>query len=126
MRRFSAVAVALVALAACDNRGPGSITATPGSDATRAGTPATTSVPQVLASGLEYPRGFAFGPDGAIYVAEAGTPEGNTTMTVGLCPQVGFGPSSGGFTSRISRITLGGMRTTVADHLPSAVNAFGD
>src|SRR3954471_2033373 len=104
MRRLSAVAVALVTLAACDNRGTASITESPGLDASRARTPASPALTQVLANGLEYPRGFAFGPDGAIYVAEAGTPEGNTTMTVGLCPQVGFGPSSGGFTSRISRI----------------------
>lgn len=126
MQRFLAVTAALIALAACDNHGATNITGTPEAGATRAPVPATPAAPQVIASGLEYPRGFAFGPDGAIYLAEAGTPEGNTTMTVGLCPQVGFGPSRGGFTSRISRITLDGTRTTVADHLPSAQNALGD
>lgn len=126
MRRFLAVAAALVTLAACDNRGTTSITGTPEAGATRAPATSMPATPQVISGGLEYPRGFSFGPDGAIYVAEAGTPEGNTTMTVGLCPQVGFGPSAGGFTSRISRITLDGTRTTVADHLPSAVNVLGD
>ena len=128
MQRFMAVAAitAVVALAACDNHGTTSITAAPDAGTTRASAPATTAAPQVIVSGLEYPRGFAFGPDGAIYLAEAGTPEGNDTYTVGLCPQVGFGPSAGGFTSRISRITMAGERTTVADHLPSARNALGD
>ena len=127
MQRFLAVAAAaLVTVAACDNRSATSITGSSDADATRLSPAAAPATPQVIAGGLEYPRGFAFGPDGAIYLAEAGTPEGNTTMTVGLCPQVGFGPSAGGFTSRISRITLDGTRTTVADHLPSAINALGD
>ena len=126
MRRFLAVATVLVLFAACDHSGTTSITGAPDAGATRAPVATTLATPQVIRSGLEYPRGFAFGPDGAIYLAEAGTPEGNTTMTVGLCPQVGFGPSAGGFTSRISRITLDGTRTTVADHLPSAINALGD
>jgi hypothetical protein len=40
----------------------------------------------VYASGLESPRGLKFGPDGDLYVAEAGT--GGTISTVGSCPQV--------------------------------------
>ena len=128
MQRFTAVTAitAVVVLAACDNHGTTSITAAP--EAARLERPGRTRrvYRSVIASGLEYPRGFAFGPDGAIYLAEAGTPEGNDTYTVGLCPQVGFGASAGGFTSRISRITLAGERTTVADHLPSARNALGD
>jgi len=128
MQRFLAVTalIAVVSLAACDAHDATSITATPDAGATRAPVPTAPAAPQVLASGLEYPRGFAFGPDGAIYLAEAGTPAGNTMSTVGLCPQVGFGASLGGFTSRISRITMTGARTTVADHLPSAVNVLGD
>ncbi len=42
--------------------------------------------PFVLASGLEGPRGLRFGPDGYLYVAEAGT--GGTNSTVGQCTQV--------------------------------------
>ena len=55
--------------------------------------------PFVLASGLEGPRGLRFGPDGYLYVAEAGT--GGTNSTVGQCTQVpgppaGPGPDTGG------------------------------
>ncbi|WP_370086266.1 ScyD/ScyE family protein [Streptacidiphilus sp. MAP12-16] len=74
---------------------------------------------RVLAGGLKNPRGLAFGPDGRLYVAEGGS--GGNASTVGKCPQVpDVGPYTGGFTSRISSITLSGKRTTVVDHLPSS------
>lgn len=75
-------------------------------------------------SGLEFPRGLKFGPDGNLYVAEAGS--GGAMTTFGQCDQVLFppGPYKGGLTSRISMISPdGGTITTVADNLPSAVNA---
>jgi len=80
----------------------------------------------VIATGLEAPRGLRFGPDGMLYVAEAGT--GGTTSTAGLCDQViaPIGPYKGGKTSRISRIDMSGHRTTVASGLPSSVDAIGD
>jgi hypothetical protein len=78
--------------------------------------------PFTVASGLEGPRGLRFGPDGYLYVAEAGT--GGTTSTVGQCVQVpgppgGPGPDTGGLTARISKISPSGKVTTVASGFPS-------
>lgn len=125
MNRFLATAVVVLALAACDARSPDSAAPTP-PDASRV---ATAVAPQVIVSGLHFPRGFAFGRDGAIYVAEAGVPEGNETSTVATgCQQVPapIGPWTGGFTGRISRVTMRGERTTVVDGLPSARDQMGD
>src|SRR5260370_38824431 len=75
----------------------------------------------VFATGLNNPRGLAFGPDGNLYVAEAGL--GGTNSTVGQCtPQVvpPVGPYTGGLTASISKISPAAVRTTVIDHLPSA------
>jgi glucose/arabinose dehydrogenase len=84
------------------------------------------STKTVIASGLQAPRGLKFGPDGMLYVAEAGT--GGTNSTVGTCPQVPapVGPYKGGRNGRISRIDKSGKRTTVASGFASSVDAFGD
>jgi Repeat of unknown function (DUF6923) len=75
----------------------------------------------VFASGLNNPRGLAFGPGGDLYVAEGGL-GGSLMTTPADCTQVPspVGPYSGGFTSRISKIGPNGVRTTVADGLPSS------
>jgi hypothetical protein len=80
----------------------------------------------VFASGLEAPRGLKFGPDGYLYVAEAGA--GGTVSTVGSCTQVPapIGPYLGGNTGRISKLDKSGNRTTVASGFPSSVAAQGD
>ncbi|MEO8764681.1 MAG: ScyD/ScyE family protein, partial [Ginsengibacter sp.] len=76
---------------------------------------------KVFATGLNNPRGLKFGPDGNLYVAEAGI--GGTDSTVGICEQVVFpigpyvGSPNGG---RISKINHAGTRTTVTDQLPSS------
>jgi hypothetical protein len=89
------------------------------------GQPAIEPTPYVVASGLEGPRGLRFGPDGDLYVAEAGT--GGTTSTAGQCTQVPTppGPWTGGPTARISKISSGGKVTTVASGFPSTTGAGG-
>jgi hypothetical protein len=79
--------------------------------------------PFIFASKLEGPRGLRFGPEGDLYVAEAGTGGTNKT-TVKQCVQVpgppgGPGPDSGGLTARISKISPNGKVTTVASGFPS-------
>lgn len=71
--------------------------------------PVTTSI---FATGLNNPRGLKFGPDGNLYVAEAGV-GGMQSSTD--CPFAGS--SNGG---RVSRIDMNGSRTTVTDQLPSS------
>ena len=125
-RRLLLAGLAALALAACDQPRPTEPDATGGPPI--AGSPAPDAVgpPTVFASGLLYPRGLAFGPDGALYVAEAGTVPGHTTLTVGQCEQVPapLGPFRGGATGRISRVDAAGTRSTVASGLPSGVNGM--
>ena len=79
----------------------------------------------VYATGLNNPRGLKFGPDGKLYVAEGGT--GGTNSTTG-CDQVipPIGPYTGSQTgARISVIDSLGVRTTVADNIPSSQTSAG-
>ena len=75
----------------------------------------------VVATGLNDPRGLAFGPNKHLYVAEAGS-GGATVSTVGVCDQIQppVGPARGGATARILEFGSDGAYTVVADHLPSA------
>jgi hypothetical protein len=79
----------------------------------------------VYASGLNGPRGLKFGPDGALYVAEAGR-GGSTPSASFACELVPppVGPYFGGPTARISKITGPGQVTTVVDGLPSAISSL--
>lgn len=85
-------------------------------------TPAQRPAPAVtvFASGLNNPRGLTFGPHGDLFVAEGGL-GGRAMTTPANCTQVPapIGPYSGGFTARISKINRKGVRTAVAEGLPS-------
>jgi hypothetical protein len=75
----------------------------------------------VIASGLDNPRGLTFGPDGALYVAEAG--RGGTST---LCDVGGNGqPRCYGPTGAITRITGIGVHDRVVTGLPSVAQASG-
>ncbi|MEX2246607.1 MAG: ScyD/ScyE family protein [Dehalococcoidia bacterium] len=88
--------------------------------ATAQDAPPGPSAGEKLAGDLLQPRGIAVGPDGFVYVAEAGT--GGATEVV--LPE-GAGTLKTGLTGRISKIDPAtGTRTTVADELPSV--AFAD
>jgi hypothetical protein len=82
--------------------------------------------PTVYGAGLEAPRGLRFGPDGYLYVAEAGL--GGTSSTGTACTQVPgpVGPYTGSSNARISKISPKGVRTTVALGFPSTQDAQGD
>ncbi len=74
-----------------------------------------------VASGLNDPRGLAFGPDKHLYVAEAGS-GGSTLSTVGQCDQVQppVGPYLAGNAARVLRFSPSGGSAVVVDGLPSA------
>jgi len=126
--RGAALAVALTLLAACDRTQPTELTLPAQASAAKSGKNGgdvtALGTPTLVVGGLTNPRGLTFGPDGAIYVAEAGT--GGTTSTVGQCLQVPApgGPLLSGNTGRISRIA-NGTRTTVVGSLPSSVDQRG-
>jgi len=83
--------------------------------------PAPRATVSLVVSGLNNPRGLTFGPDDALYIAEAGL-GGSDVTSPSDCEQVPapVGPYSGGHTSRISRVDPNGVVTIVADGLPSS------
>jgi hypothetical protein len=82
----------------------------------------------VFATGLTNPRHMEVGPDGLLYVAEAGIgPVAGDDPLFATCEPVNNmftvgGPYQGGFSGRVSRIRRNGTRETVADGLPSSVD----
>ncbi len=70
-------------------------------------------------SGLVTPRGLAFGPDGGLYVAEAGSGGAGPSVVLGNGSTAFLGDTSG-----LSRL-LGGVQTRVLSGLPSVATAAG-
>jgi hypothetical protein len=123
MRNFTRLFLAaapLAMLAACEQ--PESLLTAPSLAAASKKPSDAAPTRTVVASGLLNPRGLAFSKEGDLYVAEAGTPEGNIS-TAGLCQQDPM-PSTSGHTGRISRI-VGGAPVPVITGLPSAHHADG-
>jgi hypothetical protein len=81
-------------------------------------TPVRAQTVSVVMSGLDSPRGMAFGPDGALYVAESG--RGGSGPSIVLQGQTySYGP-----TGALTRL-LRGQQKRVATGLPSMVDANG-
>ena len=88
------------------------------------------SVPSVstYATGLTNPRGLTFGPDGNLYVAEAGTGGSQTPADIDpSCPVMVnvFSPFTAGYSGRVTRVLADGTTETVADNLPSMTDVYG-
>jgi hypothetical protein len=82
-----------------------------------------------FATGFNNPRELKFGPDGNLYVAEAGI-GGTTLSTTFDCAEqapVPFGPYHGSPTGgRVSKVDMSGTRTTVTEDIPTATAGIGD
>jgi sugar lactone lactonase YvrE len=95
---------------------PASATQTDGADGAEAAPSVSASVAvSVHASGLVNPRGIAAGPDGLLYVAEAGY--GRPTSSQRTDPQARTALAS--HSARVSRVDRAGQVEVLVDQLPS-------
>lgn len=89
---------------------------------------ATAPTVTTYATGLTNPRGLAFGPDGHLYVAEAGVGGGQVPSDIrDGCPEIVniYSPYTAGYSGRVTRVLANGITEIVADNLPSMTDAFG-
>jgi hypothetical protein len=86
-----------------------------------------TLVVSPYATGLTSPRGLAFGPDGHLYVAEAGSGGSQVATGTPECPTHFniYSPYSAGHSGRVLRVRADGSKETVADRLPSITDGTG-
>lgn len=78
----------------------------------------------VVATGLDNPRGLAFGPDGALYVVEAGR-GGNSAQCIGAGGNPSGPPSCFGPTGAVTRILGANDQRRIVVGLPSHAVASG-
>jgi len=112
MTKLSPYPVWLAALAACTAEAPSRPIAAPTESSALVATASRT----VVMSGLDAPRGLAWGPEGALYVAEAGG-----AVINGPCATVARGTSCYSGTGAITRLWRG-KQERVAAGLPSTFN----
>jgi sugar lactone lactonase YvrE len=77
-----------------------------------------------IATGLNGPRGLNFGPDGALYVAEAGTGGSHPSLPCDQQVPPPVGPYHGGPTATVTRVTLNNEQSVVVSGLPSAISSL--
>ena len=114
MTRTAPLLASMLLLGACPADAPSRPGAAP--DASRAVTPAV-AARTVVMSGLDSPRGLAWGPEGGLYVAEAGS-----TVVTGGCAAVFRGLNCYSGSGAITRLWRG-RQERVASELPSLYNA---
>lgn len=113
VRHALTLLLVILTVSSCQKKLPGICNCSPGDYVT------TT---KVFSTGFNSPRGLKFGPDGYLYVAEAGIGGSNPATCTNVLPPVG--PYTGSDTgARISRVSPAGARTTWVTHLPSSQTA---
>jgi hypothetical protein len=123
MNHFTRFTTTVFAAIACAGAGVLHADTPARTDGSKRGAAGPTVTP--YATGLTNPRGLTFGPDGHLYVAEAGVGGGTTPADIDPnCPvDVNiFDPYTAGYSGRVIRVLADGTTEIVADGLPSVTD----